>query len=128
MDILVLKLHPDDPKAAPRLIAAPQAQTAVPGSTVAFGVRALGMGRLSYQWRYNSKPIAGATGATLTLSAVQSTNAGGYSVEVSDRVGSVVTAEARLHVFTVGRGTPPREHKQVELGRGPGCRGRGRVC
>jgi len=99
IDTLLMKLHPDGAKAAPRLIAAPQSQTAAAGTTVMFGVRALGMGRLSYQWRYNSKPIAGATSATLTLRAVQSTNAGDYSVEVRDRFGSVVTPEARLMVL-----------------------------
>ena len=56
------------------------------------------MGRLGYQWRFNSRPIPGATAASLTLSNVQLEQAGDYSVEVRNQFGTVVTPDARLTV------------------------------
>jgi hypothetical protein len=75
----------------------PQAQTIeAPGATVTFSVTASGAGQLSYQWRFNSQPIAGANAATLMFPAVQATQAGDYSVEVRNKFGSIVTPEVGL--------------------------------
>ena len=54
---------------------------------------------LSYQWQFNGADIAGATGATLTLSGVTGANDGTYAVVVSDAAGRIAsTATASLLV------------------------------
>jgi len=51
---------------------------------------------LGYQWFMNGAPVANATNATLTLSNVQLTNAGQYSVTVYDTVGTEFSVAAGL--------------------------------
>ncbi len=57
------------------------------GDTVNFGVVAYG-GSLSYQWSFDSSPISGATGTTLTVTNVQFSSAGTYSVRISNTAGT----------------------------------------
>jgi uncharacterized protein YjdB len=65
----------------------PVSQTVVLGQTANFSVSALG-GQLSYQWSFNSSPIAGATNASLVITNAAYTNAGTYSVLISNGLGS----------------------------------------
>jgi hypothetical protein len=65
----------------PVIEAAPANQVARPGDTVAFSVRASGIG-LNYQWSKDGTPILGATGATLELPLVSASSVGTYSVRV----------------------------------------------
>ncbi len=81
----------------PTITTPPTNQTASVGGTATFSVVAGGIGPLGYQWRFGSTAIAAATNATLTLSNVQSANAGTYSVVVSNAGGSV-SAQATLTV------------------------------
>jgi hypothetical protein len=53
---------------------------------------------LSYQWRFNGVDIAGATGATLLVSSARPTDAGGYSVVVTNALGSVTSVAAEIAV------------------------------
>jgi hypothetical protein len=53
---------------------------------------------LSYQWLYKGKAIGGAKGASLTFSKVELSDAGAYSVVVSNNGGSVTSAAATLTV------------------------------
>jgi hypothetical protein len=86
-------------EAAPVITSQPQSRTVVAGSTVTFSVGASGSPVLSYQWRRNGVPIPGATSATLTLSNVQQSEAGAYSVVVSNSAGSVTSADATLSII-----------------------------
>src|SRR5439155_1362218 len=55
---------------------------------------------LSYRWYFNTNTaIANATNATLTITNAQATNAGAYSVRVTNSVGSVTSAIATLTVI-----------------------------
>jgi pectate lyase len=84
---------------APTIVADPQSQTNSPGQGVTFTVAAGGSAPLSYQWSFNTNtPIANATNAFLTLTNLQATNAGTYSVVVSNTAGSAVSAYAVLTV------------------------------
>ncbi len=84
---------------APIISANPQSQTNSPGQSVTFTVVAGGSTPFSYQWYFNTNtPIANATNAFLTLAGVQATNAGIYSVIVSNSAGSVPSAYALLTV------------------------------
>ena len=55
-------------------------------------------GTLTYQWLLNGSPIAGATSSTLTLTNLQATNAGVYSVAVSNGGGTTTATIATLEV------------------------------
>jgi hypothetical protein len=54
---------------------------------------------LSYQWRLNGAPIAGATGTTLTLTNAQPPDAGDYSAVITNYAGSVTSAVGTLIVL-----------------------------
>lgn len=66
------------------------------GGNTSFKVAAEGQGPLSYQWFHNSRAISGATSATLSLSNLQDTNAGLYSVIVSNVHGFELSEAAQL--------------------------------
>ncbi len=83
----------------PSILSPPASQTVHPRSTVAFTVAAAGDAPLRYQWRYNGRIIGQATNATFALSNIQFSQRGGYSVDVSNAVGVVATAEAELVVL-----------------------------
>ncbi|HOX00739.1 MAG TPA: immunoglobulin domain-containing protein [Candidatus Paceibacterota bacterium] len=55
---------------------------------------------LNYQWRLNGANIDGATDCTLTLLSVQASQAGPYTVEVSNSAGSIVSTQAVLVVIS----------------------------
>jgi hypothetical protein len=82
----------------PSITAHPQSQTATVGGTVTFTVSATGEPALLYQWRKDGADIFGATGATLKLNNVQPSDAGAYTVVVSNAAGSVTSDTARLTV------------------------------
>jgi hypothetical protein len=67
-------------------------------SNATFAVSATSSTPLSYQWRYNGVPIAGATSHTLVVSNVDLTHQGLYDVVVTDGVGDVLSLPARLTV------------------------------
>lgn len=68
------------------------------GGTATFTVVATGTAPLSYQWRKGNSAILGATSATLTLSNVQTSQAGNYAVDVSNVAGTTKSAAAKLTV------------------------------
>jgi len=83
----------------PIIVASPQSQTVSPGQSATFTVVAGGSAPLSYQWYFNTNsPIANATNSTLTLTSVQSTNVGAYSVVVSNSVSAATSESAMLAI------------------------------
>src|SRR6185503_14153935 len=83
---------------APSVVTQPQSQTVVAGANVTFSVLVSGSAPLTYQWRLGGVNLAGANQSSLTLSHVQFSQAGDYSVEVANSVGSVTSASAVLTV------------------------------
>ena len=79
--------------APPSITLQPRTQAIIAGSSTTFGVNATGTPAPSYQWRFNGVAIAGATGATLTVST-----AGNYDVIVSNSLGQVSSSLAQLIV------------------------------
>jgi len=78
----------------------PTALTVQTGSNVVMTVGASG-NRISYQWELNGQPILGnpsATTPTLVLTNVQHTEAGSYTVVVSNSGGSVTSKPVKLNV------------------------------
>lgn len=68
------------------------------GKDATLSVQAWGTGPLSYQWFENGVAIQDATNQTFTLTSIQFTNAGLYSVVVSSPLGSVTNTPAQVIV------------------------------
>jgi pectate lyase len=89
------------PPSAPVITGDPQSVIATNGQSVQFTVIAGGSNPLSYQWYFNTNsPVGSATNATLTISSVQSTNVGSYSVVVSNSAGTATSTNATLTLTT----------------------------
>ncbi|HEY0946758.1 MAG TPA: immunoglobulin domain-containing protein [Opitutaceae bacterium] len=88
----------DNPFSPPYINWPPNDVTVAEGQTAKFSVNAGGVGSLSYQWRKNGAPIAGAKSVEYTLAAVRPSDAGAYSVAVTNIGGTIVSAEATLTV------------------------------
>ena len=67
-----------------------QSRTLYPTGTLSMAVSATG-GGLKYQWYKNASPIASATSSAFTIANVVATNAGSYSVSVTNVVGSATS-------------------------------------
>lgn len=78
----------------PTITTQPTASTITAGQTLSFSVVASGE-ELKYQWIFNGADIAGATSATFSKSNAQTSDAGNYSVRVSNSVGSVTSSTAK---------------------------------
>lgn len=90
-------LTPSTIPLAPTITVPPQPHAVAPGSSVVFSVSATSTA-LSYEWRFNNTPIAGATNSTYTISSAAAANAGNYSVRVFNDGGSVTSVAAALSV------------------------------
>ena len=78
----------------------PADQTVVTGAPATFTIEAAGSTPLGYQWQFNSANIAGATDSDYNLASATPTNAGTYSVVVSNAYGSAISSNAVLSVLT----------------------------
>lgn len=76
----------------------PVGLSATEGSTVSFNSLVAGKPAPTYQWRRDSFVLAGATGASLTLSSVTPADAGHYTVVATNAVGTRVSNVATLEV------------------------------
>jgi uncharacterized repeat protein (TIGR01451 family) len=94
---LNFSLTPSAPS-APVITAQPQNVTTTIGGTASFSVTANGNPAPTYQWARNGTAIAGATASTLSLTNVQTADAGNYSVTVSNSSGSATSSTATLTV------------------------------
>ncbi len=94
----------------PSIVTQPSSQTVIAGTSASFSVAATGTVPLQYQWLFNGANVSGATGTTYSLANVQSTQAGNYSVVVTNSAGAVTSAVAVLTVTSSGAPaivTPP---------------------
>ena len=85
---------------SPAISLQPTNLTRVPGSNATFSVRASGLAPLSFQWLFDGTNIPGATSSNYTVAYIQLTNAGGYSVLVSNSYAIVPSSTASLSVLT----------------------------
>jgi pectate lyase len=78
----------------------PTNQTVTAGQPVTISVEADGTAPLRYQWFFNTNTaLFNATNFSLTLASVHATNAGAYSVRVTNNAGSVTSTNAFLTVL-----------------------------
>ena len=94
--------------APPLITTEPQSQTVTVGQDASFSVVAGGTAPLSYQWSLNGTALSGGASSVLTLTNVQTTDAGSYTVVVTNPVGSATSAVATLTVTNPPCTTPPR--------------------
>ena len=83
---------------SPSISAQPQSQTVIVGQTAMFTVWAIGALPLSYQWQLMGTGIPGATNSSFTIPSASTSDAGSYSVIVTNALGSAVSSNAVLTV------------------------------
>jgi hypothetical protein len=83
---------------APSITTSPASQAANLGGAATFTVAATGTQPFTYRWFKDNALIAGAADATYALNPVAATDAGVYTVEVTNAAGSVTSAGATLTV------------------------------
>jgi glucose/arabinose dehydrogenase len=76
----------------------PQSQTVPQGQPASFSVSVSGATPLSYQWKKNGNNITGATSSTYTIQNTMQSDAGQYTVFVSNSYGSTLSNPATLTV------------------------------
>ena len=87
----------------PVITSHPSSQTASPGASVTFSVRATSASPLRYQWQRNAADIAGATAADYTIAAVGTADDGArFRAVVTNDVSSVLSNDAVLTVTGSG--------------------------
>ncbi len=87
----------------PSITSEPGNQTVTSGGSASFSVTAVGASPLHYQWQDNGASLGGATNAAFSLSAARASDAGSYTVVVSNTFGCVTSTVALL---TVNKATP----------------------
>jgi hypothetical protein len=85
------------------LTVTPADATVSVGDNATFSAIATGSVPLEYQWNHNGTNIAGATAASLTLTSVQASDAGTYTVNIHNSTGSTGSGAA----LTVVSGSRP---------------------
>jgi hypothetical protein len=83
---------------APSIVSGPRNQSVEVGSSANFSVTAAGSYPLKYQWQWNGTGLANATNATLSLTNVQPSDEGLYSVVVVNDYGFTTSTDAVLQV------------------------------
>ncbi|MCX6902135.1 MAG: immunoglobulin domain-containing protein [Verrucomicrobia bacterium] len=100
----ILSPQPASAQVAPSITVQPTNQYVSAGSVVSFSVTATGAAPLQYQWQKDGTNLAdganltGTTAATLSLSNVQTSQMGFYSVSVTNAYGSITSTVAVLRL------------------------------
>ena len=103
---LTFEITGGTPATAPVITGQPQGQSVAAGASATFSVQASGSPAPTFQWTRNGVNILGATGSSLTLSPVQTSDAGSYAVVVTNTAGTVTSNAVTLTV-TGGGGPAP---------------------
>ena len=94
------------PAGPPVITTQPQSQTVAPGGSIQFSVTASSVLGVAYQWYFNGSAFSGATGSTLSFTNARTSDAGDYTVVVTNSLGSVTSSKATLTVAAAAV-TPP---------------------
>jgi alpha-tubulin suppressor-like RCC1 family protein len=101
--------------ASPSIDTQPVGLTVTRGQRAVLAVGASGGGALAYQWSRGGSVLPGATAAVLVIDAAGGSDAGNYSVTVSNAAGSVTSASAGL-VVVAPPGTPTIVQQPASMG------------
>lgn len=98
----------------PTWLSQPVSLTVTQGQVAVFSASVEGTAPLTYQWYYNTNTLlSGHSGTGLTLTNVQGTNAGSYSVRVSNAGGNITSTQAVLRVLQPPSITTPPQSQTV---------------
>ena len=101
----------------PDITGQPANQTVNAGQPVSFSVTATGTAPLSFQWAKGGSPISGATADTYSIGTTQGSDAGSYTVVVSNVAGDATSNAATLTVNTLPSiSTQPAASQTVTAG------------
>ncbi|TKC86305.1 glycoside hydrolase family 2 [Trinickia terrae] len=81
----------------PVILSQPQSQSVPIGQAVTFNVLASGSAPLTYQWSKDGAPVGG-NSSSIAIASAAGTDAGAYSVTITNSAGSVTSAAATLTV------------------------------
>ncbi|MEY4388054.1 MAG: hypothetical protein RLY20_3337 [Verrucomicrobiota bacterium] len=85
----------------PSISSQPQTQSITASNAANFSVAALGTAPLRYQWFFNTNTaLVNATNANFGLASVQTSDAGAYSVRITNNYGAITSSYAVLTVLT----------------------------
>lgn len=85
---------------APTITAPPQSQTLYTGQTLALSVTTAGTSPFTYQWAKDNAPLAGATAATFNGASAAVTDAGNYTVTITNDAGSITSDPVPVAITT----------------------------
>lgn len=100
-DVLQLVYDKDD-RRPPLVLKDPTNSALVEGDSLQLTAVVTGAPPISYQWFHGSEPVDGANSATLSILAVRSVDAGGYSLSVSNAFGTNITKTVEVSVAPAG--------------------------
>lgn len=100
----------------PSINTPPASQTVAAGASVTFSVSATGAPTPTYQWQKDGSPITGATSASYPIPSTASSDAGDYTVVVTNSVTSVTSSTATLTVTLGAAITTQPVSQTVTLG------------
>jgi Concanavalin A-like lectin/glucanases superfamily/Immunoglobulin domain len=89
----------------PSIVKQPTGTSVFVNSDVTLYATAVGVGPFTYQWFKDNVPLGGANGSSLTLSNVQLSATGNYTVSIANDIGATNSAAAALNV--TARPAPP---------------------
>lgn len=93
-----LLLASSQPKVTPpSIVSQPSGLNVTAGASARFAVTATGK-NLTYQWNKNGSPIKGATGASFNISNAKASDAGNYTVAITNSAKRVTSTVAKLTV------------------------------
>lgn len=92
---------------APIFISQPTNVMLLPGSNAVFTSTATGSQPINYQWYFNGSQISGATNTSLSLTNIQTTNAGNYSLVAANAVGTNTSSNAALIIVGIPEALGP---------------------
>ncbi|TAK94182.1 MAG: hypothetical protein EPO07_17090, partial [Verrucomicrobia bacterium] len=84
---------------APVILIQPTNQTAYIGQSSSLSCLAAGTAPVTYQWSFNGTNLDGATDTFLTITNAQFTNAGTYSLAITNSYGFAISSNASLTVI-----------------------------
>jgi beta-galactosidase len=87
---------------APTITQPPASVSVRANDPVSFSVTVSGTSPFTFQWQFGGANIIGANGPTYTIPQVQNSDAGNYTVVVSNAAGSVTSAAATLTIAPPG--------------------------
>ena len=105
------------PPVPPTIVMQPTSQSIQVGNTVLFSVSCTGDAPLTFQWYKNDAAIQGQVGSSFSIPSIAESDAGSYTVKVTNAGGSVTSAAAVLAVIVpvAPTITTQPENKTVEV-------------